>query len=138
MSEERGKVLKTTLQKHSYSASGWKRFWKAYTYSWAGFKHAYQAEEAFKQEIWQVAVLLPLALILPVSWTGKALMIGSMLIALAVELLNTGIEAAIDRVSLDDHPLSKAAKDVGSTAVFLSLANVVVIWLGVLLDRFWP
>ncbi|MGK5095292.1 diacylglycerol kinase [Deltaproteobacteria bacterium TL4] len=126
------------LKQHPYAASGWERFRKAFTYSLEGFKHAYRVEEAFKQEIWQAVVLAPIALMLPVSWTGKALMIGSMLIALAIELLNTGVEAAIDRISFEEHPLAKVAKDVGSTAVFLGLANVVVIWLGVLLDRFWP
>jgi len=73
-------------------------------------------------------VLVPVALFLPASSIGKALMIGSVLLVLIVELLNSAIEAVVDRVSLDRHHLAKRAKDIGSAAVLISLANVAVIW----------
>ena len=121
---------------HGYEATGITRFLRAFKYTWAGFRTALKEEEAFKQEFILFCILTPVAIALPVPWMGTALMIGSMLIALAIELLNTGIEAAIDRISKERHPLSKTAKDVGSAAVFIGLTNVVVIWLGVLLDYF--
>lgn len=78
-------------------------------------------------------ILVPTALLLPVNVLGKALMIAGVVLVLIVELINSAIEATVDRVSLEDHPLAKRAKDLGSAAVFLSLANVGVIWLLVLL-----
>ena len=74
-------------------------------------------------------ILIPTALYLPINATGKALMIASVLLVMVVELLNSGIEAVTDRVSLEDHALAKRAKDLGSAAVMLSLINVPVVWL---------
>jgi diacylglycerol kinase (ATP) len=81
------------------------------------------------------AILIPLALFLPmpVSGLGRALMVASILLVLIVELLNSAIEAAVDRISLDDHLLAKRAKDIGSAAVLISLANVAAVWALVLL-----
>ena len=93
-------------------------------------------ESAFRQEVLAAAVLIPIALLLDIGGTGKALMIASVLLVLIVELLNSGIEAAIDRVSLDRHQLAKRAKDLGSAAVFISLVNAAVVWAFVLWDRF--
>jgi diacylglycerol kinase (ATP) len=76
--------------------------------------------------------LIPVALLLDVSGVGKAMMVASVLMVLVVELLNSAIEAAVDRISLDRHRLAKRAKDIGSAAVFLSLINVVCVWLLVL------
>lgn len=90
-------------------------------------------EEAFRQELLLALILVPTALLLPVNALGKALMIASILLVLIVELINSAIEATIDRVSLDTHPLAKRAKDMGSAAVFMSLVNAGVIWLLVLL-----
>ena len=78
-------------------------------------------------------MLIPLALYLPVGGVGRALMIGSVLLVLMVELLNSAIEATVDRISLENHPLAKRAKDIGSAAVFCSLANVLAVWACVLL-----
>ena len=78
-------------------------------------------------------ILLPLSLVLPVSGTGRALMVGSVLLVLIVELVNSAIEAAVDRISLDRHHLSKRAKDIGSAAVLLALLNVALVWVCVLL-----
>ena len=80
------------------------------------------------------AVLIPLALYLEPSATGRALMIASVLLVLIVELLNSALEAAVDRISLENHPLIKRAKDMGSAAVMIALINVVTMWLLVLMD----
>ena len=86
-----------------------------------------------RQEIWLAAVLIPLALGLPVGGVGKALMIASVLLVLIVELLNSAVEAVVDRVSLEKHELAKRAKDAGSAAVLVALVNVVMVWALVLL-----
>ena len=77
-------------------------------------------------------MLVPAAFFMPASGTGKALMIGAVLLVLIVELLNSAVEAAVDRISLENHQLAKRAKDIGSAAVFISLVNVPVVWLLVL------
>jgi len=82
--------------------------------------------------VWLALVLIPLALFLPVSGIGKALMMASVLMVLIVELLNSAVEATVDRVSLEHHRLAKRAKDIGSAAVLFSLINVAVVWLLVL------
>ena len=97
-----------------------------------GLRAAYRHENAFRQEVWLSFVLIPLSLALPAEAIGHALMIASVLLVLIVELINSAIEAAIDRISLEHHDLSKRAKDVGSAAVLVSLVNVVVTWTLVL------
>jgi diacylglycerol kinase (ATP) len=114
--------------------TGLARLWNALHYSFAGFSAAFAHEDAFRQEALLAAILVPLSFFLPVAWTGRALMIASVLLVLIVELLNSAIEAIVDRVSLDRHPLSKRAKDVGSAAVLLALLNVVAVWACLLLD----
>jgi diacylglycerol kinase (ATP) len=113
--------------------TGLVRLWNAFGYSLAGFRAAYKHEDAFRQEVLLAAILVPLALWLPVGYLGKALMIGSVLLVITVELLNSAIEATVDRISLENHDLAKRAKDIGSSAVLVSLVNVVAIWLLVLL-----
>lgn len=108
--------------------TGLARLRNALGYSLAGLRAAYQHENAFRQEVLLAAVLIPLAFWLPSSNPGKALMIGSVLLVLIVELLNSAIEATVDRISLDNHDLAKRAKDIGSAAVFVSLVNVLVMW----------
>ncbi|MDP2154454.1 MAG: diacylglycerol kinase [Sulfuricella sp.] len=112
--------------------TGLRRLWNAFHYSLAGFKAAYQNEDAFRQETLLAAALIPLALFLPAGAAGKALMIASVLLVLIVELLNSAVEATVDRISLEDHQLAKRAKDIGSAAVLLSLVNLAVVWLLVL------
>ncbi|HEY5993437.1 MAG TPA: diacylglycerol kinase [Gallionellaceae bacterium] len=114
------------------SKAGLRRFWNTLGYSIDGLRAAYQHEVAFRQEVWLSLALIPLALWLPASHIGKALMIGSVLLVLLVELLNSAIEAIVDRVSLEKHELSKRAKDAGSAAVLVSLINVLVVWALVL------
>ena len=114
------------------SKSGWRRMWNALFYSIEGYKAAYRHEHAFRQECLLALVLLPLALLLPAQGVGKALMIASVLLVFIVELLNSALEAAVDRISLEDHQLAKRAKDIGSAAVFTSLVNVAIVWVLVL------
>ena len=108
--------------------TGVRRVLNALRYSMDGLRAAYTGEDAFRQETLLAAALIPLAIWLPVSGLGKALMIASVLLVLAVELINSAIEAVVDRVSLDRHTLSKRAKDLGSAAVLLALINVAAVW----------
>jgi diacylglycerol kinase (ATP) len=112
--------------------TGLRRVYNALGYSAAGMRAAYVCEDAFRQEVHLAVVLIPLALYLQVSGIGRALMIGSILLVLMVELLNSAIEATVDRISLEHHLLAKRAKDIGSAAVFFALANVLVVWACVL------
>ena len=113
--------------------TGLRRIWNALGYSLSGLRAAYRNEDAFRQESLLAAVMIPVALLLPVPGIDKALMIASVLFVLVVELLNSVVEAAIDRISLDDHRLSKRAKDIGSAAVLIALINVLATWSLVLL-----
>ena len=112
--------------------TGLRRLWNACRYSAAGLAAAYRHEDAFRQETLAAAVLIPLALFLPASGAGRALMVASVLLVIIVELLNSAIEAAVDRISLEDHRLAKRAKDIGSAAVLISLINVAAVWTLVL------
>jgi len=113
--------------------TGLKRVWNALHYSIDGLKAAYRHEDAFRQEALLALILIPAAFFMPASGIGKALMVGSVLLVLVVELLNSAVEAVVDRVSLDHHLLAKRAKDIGSAAVLISLLNVLVIWTLVLI-----
>jgi len=113
--------------------TGLVRLWNACGYSLAGFRAAFKHEDAFRQETLLAIILIPLALWLPVTPVGKALMIASVLLVIIVELLNSAIEATVDRISLENHDLAKRAKDIGSAAVLVSLLNVIVVWGLVLL-----
>lgn len=115
--------------------TGLRRVWNALHYSIAGLRAAYQCEDAFRQEVWLAVILIPLALLLPVSAVAHALMAGSVLLVLVVELLNSAIEATVDRVGLESHRLAKRAKDIGSAAVLMALANVALVWGCVLWER---
>ncbi len=108
--------------------TGMRRIWNAFNYSLSGLHAAYLNEDAFRQESLLAAIMIPVALALPLPGTARALMIGSVLLVLVVELLNSAIEAAIDRISLDRHRLSKRAKDIGSAAVLIALINVLATW----------
>jgi diacylglycerol kinase (ATP) len=113
--------------------TGLTRIWNAFLYSLDGLRAAFRHEDAFRQEVLLAVILIPTALLAPASGTGKALMIGAVLLVLIVELLNSAVEAAVDRISLENHLLAKRAKDIGSAAVLFSLINVPVVWLLVLL-----
>ena len=113
---------------------GWRRLLNAAGYSWAGLKAAWRNEEAFRQEGLLCAALVPVALWLGDNAVEQALLIGSLLLVMMVELLNSAIEAAIDRIGPERHELSGRAKDLGSAAVFIALLNVAVLWLLMLLS----
>lgn len=108
--------------------TGLRRILNAAGYSWAGLGAAFKHENAFRQEVFLALALIPLALMLGDTGIERALMIGSVLLVLVVELLNSAIEAAVDRISLEHHQLIKRAKDMGSAAVMIALVNVVVVW----------
>lgn len=108
--------------------TGLRRIWNAFHYSLDGLSAAYRYEDAFRQETWLAMVALPLALWLGDSALERVMMIGSVLLVLIVELVNSAIEATVDRVSLERHQLAKRAKDIGSAAVLIALINAAVVW----------
>lgn len=110
------------------SRGGLGRIWNATLYSRDGLRDAWRHEAAFRQELLLAAILLPLGLYLGGNGLERALLVGSVLLVLIVELLNSAVEAVVDRVSAEHHDLSKRAKDLGSAAVMLSLVNVAVVW----------
>lgn len=114
-------------------ATGLKRLVNATRYSFAGLAAAARHEDAFRQELVLATVLVPLGLWLGSTGAERALLVGSVLMILVVELLNSAVEATVDRVSLDDHSLAKRAKDIGSAAVMVALVCAAAVWLLVLL-----
>ncbi|MGY0193591.1 diacylglycerol kinase [Leptothrix sp. BB-4] len=105
-------------------------------YSWNGLRTAYRNESAFRQETVLAVLLIPAAFWLGRSWVETALLAGSVLLVMIVELLNSAVEAAIDRISFELHDLSKLAKDFGSAAVMLALLLCGGIWAAALWQRF--
>ena len=110
---------------------GLTRAWYAAKNSWRGLVYAFQEESAFRQELTLLVLLTPVALLLSISYLEKALLISSLLMVLAIELLNSSVEAAIDRISFEHHDLSKRAKDFGSAAVMLALFIAVLMWAAI-------
>ncbi len=110
------------------SARGLARLVNATRWSLAGFRSALRHEEAFRQELALFVLLTPVGLWLGDTGVERALLVGSLLVVLITELLNTAVESVVDRISPEAHALSKRAKDVGSAAVFLSLVCVAVTW----------
>ncbi len=108
--------------------TGIRRLMNALGYSLEGFRAAFKHEDAFRQEVFLAVILIPLALYLESEALRRILMIGSIFLVLIVELLNSAVEAVVDRVSIERHALAKRAKDIGSAAVFVALTNVVVTW----------
>lgn len=115
---------------------GLQRILNATGYSLDGLKAAWDHEDAFRQEVMLAAVLIPVAILLPLTLIEKILLVGVVVLVLIVELLNTGIEAAVDRDSLEINPLGKRAKDIGSAAVMLSLLLAAATWIAVIASRF--
>ena len=116
------------------SKTGVRRAWNATRYSVAGLAAALRHEAAFRELVLASLFLVPLAFWLRGDGFGRALLVGSVLLVLTVELVNAAIEATVDRISLDEHPLAKRAKDIGSAAVMLALVNAAIVWLLVLLS----
>jgi len=106
-----------------------RRLWRAARYSAAGLRSAFVHEAAFRLELALAAMLIPLAFYVTDAPTARALLVASVLLVLVVEVINSAIEATVNRISAERHDLAGRAKDLGSAAVFLSLVNVVVVWL---------
>ncbi|WP_292936382.1 diacylglycerol kinase [Noviherbaspirillum sp.] len=118
------------------SKSGVKRIYAALLYSMHGFRTAWRSEHAFRQELMLVVPGVVIALLLPLPALQKLALIAVLILVLIVELLNSAIEAVVDRVSFEHHPLSKNAKDFGSAAVFLALSLAGVTWAVIVLPLF--
>jgi diacylglycerol kinase (ATP) len=118
-----------SLESPHKGQSGIRRLVNAFFYSLSGLAMAFKHESAFRQEIALAVVLIPVACLLPVEAIERVMLIASVLLVLIVELLNSSVEAAIDRISFDTHQLSKRAKDLGSAAVLVALALLLVTWL---------
>ena len=110
---------------------GFTRAWHAAKNSWCGLEYAFLEESAFRQELTLLTLFTPIALFLPIGYLEKVLLISSLVMVLVVELLNSSVEAAIDRISFEHHDLSKRAKDFGSAAVMLTLMIAIFIWLAI-------
>jgi diacylglycerol kinase (ATP) len=115
--------------------TGIDRLLHAAGYSWSGLRAAYRGESAFRQEVWLAVVMLPASFWLGRDWVETALLAGTVLVVMMTELLNSAVEAAVDRISFESHDLSKRAKDFGSAAVLLSLLLCGGTWLAALLSR---
>ena len=113
--------------------TGLPRIMKAFGYSWAGIKSAWKNEAAFRQECFALTILLPLAFFMGQTDIEKVVLISSLMIVILTELLNSAIEAVVDRIGLDYHPMAGRAKDMGSAAVFVSIAMVIIVWAVILI-----
>jgi len=109
------------------------RAFRAAVNSWNGLVFAVREESAFRQELTLAAILIPISFILPVSPVEHIILFGSVLLVLIVELLNSGVEAAIDRISFEKHDLSQRAKDFGSAAVMLALILCLFSWVCIII-----
>jgi diacylglycerol kinase (ATP) len=123
---------------------GLRRLWNALGFSLSGLRSALRHESAFRQELALAAVMIPLACVLPVDALARVMLVGVVLEVLVVELLNSAVEATVDRVGLDTHRLAKRAKDLGSAAVLIALVHLVLVWAVIggpallRLAGFWP
>jgi diacylglycerol kinase (ATP) len=123
---------------------GLRRLFNALFYSFSGLRLAFDHESAFRQEIVMAVILAPIGCLVPATAAERVLLLGTILLLLIVELLNSSVEAAVDRIGLDTHRLSKRAKDLGSAAVFLALVLLAFTWILILgpwflsVLRAWP
>ena len=125
------------LNGERYKKKGLKRLISACRNSWKGFVAAWSYEAAFRQELFIFIALGVIALLLPVDLADKFILIVSMLPVLMIELINSAIEAIIDRIGLEEHELSARAKDLGSAAVLISLLIVILVWSYILWKNFY-
>ncbi|MBF0218717.1 MAG: diacylglycerol kinase [Gammaproteobacteria bacterium] len=119
------------------TANGLRHIWQAFGYSRLGLAAAYRYEASFRIELFFGLILLPFAIWLGESGSERALLVLPLFAVLMVELLNSALETLVDRVSIEQHPLSGRAKDIGSAACFVAQMSVVVVWALVLLPRFF-
>lgn len=115
--------------------TGFSRLFDAFGYSWLGYKAGYKNEAAFREELFLGAILAPVAIYFSETHIELAILLGSLFLVLITELLNSGIEAIVDRVSHEHHELSGRAKDLGAAAVMTALINVIVIWSVIFIPR---
>jgi diacylglycerol kinase (ATP) len=120
----------------NHNVKGWRRLIYAFGFSMAGLKACFEAEEAFRQELFLLLFLAPLGLWLGETPVERVLLVGCLLIVLIVELLNSAIEANVDRIGMERHALSARAKDIASAAVFMSIALTWLTW-GLILVPKW-
>ncbi len=116
---------------------GLKRIINAFFFSMQGFAACFRTEEAFRQEVFLAAIMIPLGLWLGDNAVERAVLLAPVILVLVVEILNTAVERAIDRISPEKHELSKEAKDMGSAAVFLSLVFCGFVWAMIILPKFF-
>lgn len=116
---------------------GFRRLLPAMIYSLQGLKTAFKEEAAFRQELLLSTILFPLSFWLAYDTVSNILLIGSIVLVLIVELINSAIENTVDRISKDEHPLAQKAKDLGSAAVFLAIILCFSIWLMMLMTKFY-
>ena len=117
-----------------HKPTGITRLLRAFGYSFQGFQHAWREEAAFRQEVALSILVIPLGLYLGRSGVERALLVSPMLLILVVEILNSAVEAVVDRAGTERHPLAGMAKDMGSAAVMLSFALLGTVWLLILSD----
>jgi diacylglycerol kinase (ATP) len=129
--DARGDFLRDDGESGYKSHGGPARLFNALKYSWQGVSEAFRVESAFRQELLLVAVLVPNLFWLPLTTLERVLLVFVLVQVLVVELLNSSLEAAIDRISLERHKLSGRAKDFGSAAVFLTLALAIGVWAAI-------
>jgi len=129
-------TIRATMSNPHKGRTGLDRIRHATGYSFEGLASAYRGESAFRQETWLAVILVPLAFWIGQTWIETALLAGSVVMVLIVELLNSAVEATVDRISFELHELAKRAKDFGSAAVFLALAVTGAIWAAALWHRF--
>ena len=116
----------------TYKNTGIRRVFKAFTYSLDGLASTFKHEAAFRQEAILAAILIPISFLLRVELAHHLILVASIMLVLIVELLNSGLEAVVDDISMKNRPLAKRAKDMGSAAVLISLLNCLICWVGVL------
>lgn len=129
----KGRIMEEKPADLKENGTGLRRLVKAWICSWAGFCNAWKKEAAFRQELVCVLLLVPTGLWLGKTGMERALLMGSLIILLIVEIFNSAIEAVVDRIGPERHELSGFAKDLGSAAVLLALLHVAVVWGFVLL-----
>lgn len=115
---------------------GMTRIFRAFGYSFQGLRACYRHEAAFRQEVLVALLVVPLGMWLGANGTERSLLVGSWLLVLIVELLNSAIEATVDRFGPEHHKLSGRAKDIGSASVFLSISLAILVWSLVLVPRY--
>ena len=127
--------MRAVIESPYKGETGFRRLVNATRNSLAGLVEAVRHEDAFRQELILAAIFLPLAFWVGDSALERAMLIGSVLLVLIVELLNSAIEATVDRISFENHRLAKRAKDIGSAAVMVALLNAALVWILVLATK---